>query len=198
MFVLFLCLESLTLGESRRSNGHRLWRLRLPGSPPPASYVLNTRDKPGGRISDNDAVCWTEKAKDRSFGCETLKYRGEVVWCEGTARIFFCGKFVCDFYTYFLFDSWQLQCITRSPWWTSPAGRPCTRPAWCQGPSLCGPGFAREAGTWQTRNVFSPRSSDHSPCPCCWRRRMCVSGCCLPFDTRKEENHNFKTTNFNK
>ena len=54
----------LTLGESRRNTGHRLW-LRLLGSPLQASCALNTRDKPDGHISDSDVVCWTKSTKNK-------------------------------------------------------------------------------------------------------------------------------------
>lgn len=57
--LLCLNLQGLTLGESRHNTDRRLW-LHLPGSPLQASYALNTHDKPGGRICDNDAVCWAK------------------------------------------------------------------------------------------------------------------------------------------
>lgn len=60
---LRLNVQGLTLGDSRHNTDRRLW-LHLPGSPLQASYALNTHDKPGGRICDNDAVCWAKSREE--------------------------------------------------------------------------------------------------------------------------------------
>lgn len=75
-----------------------------------------------------------------------------------------------------------LSSCCHSPWWTSPAGRPCTDRGGCRGSSPSGPAADLGAGTWQTSAGVAPTSLDPSPCPSCLQTR-CVSGCCLPSNT---------------
>lgn len=166
---------ALTLGGSRSNTGHTLG-LRHRGNPPQASDAPSMPDRPGDHICDSDAACWTGSSKQNSVTLLIfLLIINELTGISSSSSIL----------KYLFNGDIELTPWAPSPWWTSPAGRPCRRAAGCRESSSCGPVAGREAGTLTRRPVsVFPSSSD----PCCLRM-LCVWECCLHAPWRQHWKH---------